>query len=160
MITRLAAGLLISHPRQPGQILMVEPSYKNHWDIPGGEVEAGELPTEAAEREAKEELGIVVPAGRLLVVDTIVSADSKRCLIAFIFDGGTVNGGGRKRKASDPARTVFTVNGTEITSWKWCDMAQRSERLLTAPLLQRRLNFAITAKETGNTSYIDHRAAQ
>src|SRR5688572_6309803 len=121
MKVRIAAGLLITHPRQPGRILMVEPSYKPHWDIPGGIVEDGELQADAAQREAREELGIDVKAGRLLVVDTILAAGGDFRLIAFIFDGGTVHGGGRKRKASDPERTVFNVDGKEIIGWKWCD---------------------------------------
>lgn len=147
MIVRLAAGLLIRHPKAPFDVLMVEPSYKSHWDIPGGEVEPGELPEDAAAREAKEELGAVVPVGRLLVVDTIVSADGGSCLIAFIFDGGMAK-----------IRDKFTVDGTEIVSWAWCGRTQREKLTTSAPLLQRRINHAVSAASFGHTSYISHQA--
>ncbi|MFL1440803.1 NUDIX domain-containing protein [Nocardiopsis protaetiae] len=42
---------------------MVVPSYKDYLDIPGGYIEHGETPTQAAAREVKEELGIIPPIG-------------------------------------------------------------------------------------------------
>ncbi|HTX91438.1 MAG TPA: NUDIX domain-containing protein [Anaerolineales bacterium] len=38
------------------------------WDLPGGGMDAGELPTEAVAREAKEETGLKVEVERLLIV--------------------------------------------------------------------------------------------
>ncbi|WP_435863016.1 NUDIX domain-containing protein [Streptomyces massasporeus] len=37
---------------------MVVPTYKDYWDIPGGYVETGESPLQAASREVREEIGI------------------------------------------------------------------------------------------------------
>jgi len=46
---------------------VVEPAYKDHWELPGGVVGAGESPYDAAARE----LGLSVTLGRLLVVDWV-----------------------------------------------------------------------------------------
>jgi ADP-ribose pyrophosphatase YjhB (NUDIX family) len=64
---RVAAGLLIRdlHDR----VLMVRPTYKDGWDLPGGYVEPNESPTKAVERELTEELSLARSPGRLLVVD-------------------------------------------------------------------------------------------
>ena len=51
---RVAAGALIRNPA--GQILLVKPTYKDGWDIPGGYVEPGESPGAACLRELKEEI--------------------------------------------------------------------------------------------------------
>jgi 8-oxo-dGTP diphosphatase len=83
---RIAAGLLIRD--NEGRILMVKPTYKDGWDIPGGYVEPGESPAQAAAREVVEELGVAVSVGRLLVVDW-APHPHEGDKILFIFDGGT-----------------------------------------------------------------------
>jgi 8-oxo-dGTP pyrophosphatase MutT (NUDIX family) len=40
-----------------GRVLLVEPTYKDYWEVPGGAVDADESPYDAAVREVKEELG-------------------------------------------------------------------------------------------------------
>jgi 8-oxo-dGTP diphosphatase len=82
---RVAAGLLIRDDE--GRILLVKPTYKDGWDIPGGYVEPGESPAQAAAREVVEELGVAVTVGRLLVVDWAPHPEEGDKLL-FIFDGG------------------------------------------------------------------------
>ena len=53
---RVAAGALFFDDQ--GRVLLVHPTYKDTWDIPGGYVERGESPAAACRRELKEELGI------------------------------------------------------------------------------------------------------
>ena len=49
-----------------GRVLVVEPTYKTSWELPGGSVEADESPRDACAREVEEELGLVLHPGRLL----------------------------------------------------------------------------------------------
>ena len=82
---RVAAGALFFD--EPGRVLLVKPTYKDGWDIPGGYVEPGESPLRACHREVQEELGIEVALDRLLVVDWAPS-QQEGDKILFIFDGG------------------------------------------------------------------------
>ena len=65
----LASGCILRD--QSGRILLVKPTYKPGWEIPGGMVEANESPVQACLREAREELGLEVRLGRLLCVDYV-----------------------------------------------------------------------------------------
>lgn len=84
----MAAGVLFRD--DAGRILLVKPTYKDGWDIPGGYVEPGESPKQAAAREVQEELGLTPPIGRLLAVDWAPHPDEGDKLL-FIFDGGELH---------------------------------------------------------------------
>src|SRR5262249_47705816 len=64
---RVAADVL--HRYSAGRLLLVNPTYKDYWDLPGGMAESNEPPRMAAERELREELGLTIIVGRVLVVD-------------------------------------------------------------------------------------------
>lgn len=64
---RVAAGALFLDAE--GRVLLVHPTYKDTWDIPGGYVERGESPAAACQREILEELGIDRAPARLAAVD-------------------------------------------------------------------------------------------
>jgi 8-oxo-dGTP diphosphatase len=83
----LAAGLLIRDPEN--RILLVRPTYKDGWDIPGGYVEPGESPAQAAAREVIEEVGAAILPSRLLVVDWAPHPAQGDKLL-FVFDGGMI----------------------------------------------------------------------
>ena len=84
---RVAAGVLFRD--DAGRVLLVKPTYKQGWDIPGGYVEPGESPKQAAAREVEEELGLTKAIGRLLVVDWAPHPDEGDKLL-FVFDGGVL----------------------------------------------------------------------
>ena len=48
-----------------GRVLVVKAHYKHYWSFPGGVVDAGETPRQAAVRETKEEVGVAVEADAL-----------------------------------------------------------------------------------------------
>jgi 8-oxo-dGTP diphosphatase len=59
MMPAAGAGAVVFDPE--GRVLLVREGYgRGRWSLPGGEIEAGEQPHEAAVREAREETGLVV----------------------------------------------------------------------------------------------------
>jgi ADP-ribose pyrophosphatase YjhB (NUDIX family) len=85
---RMASGILFFD--EIGNILLVKPSYKNYWSIPGGVIEENESPRLAAEREVREEINLSVTLNRLLCVDYIEDRE-KGENIQFVFYGGTLS---------------------------------------------------------------------
>ena len=51
---RIGAGAVLSDGQ--GRVLLVEPTYKPYWEIPGGAVEGDESPYTAVVRERSEEV--------------------------------------------------------------------------------------------------------
>lgn len=85
---RVSADVLLRD--EAGRVLLVKPTCKPGWDLPGGMAEANEAPDDAARRELREELGLDVTLHRLLVVDWVPPHGPWDDLLAFIFDGGTL----------------------------------------------------------------------
>ncbi|MEU1397093.1 NUDIX hydrolase [Micromonospora zamorensis] len=84
-----AAAAFITDPA--GNVLLVKPTYRDHWAFPGGYVDEGEYPHEACAREIREELGVALRVGDLLVVDWAPPAGQRpRALISFTFDCGSI----------------------------------------------------------------------
>ncbi len=88
-LKRQVAGVLFRD--RTGRVLLVQPSYKPNWEIPGGAVEEDEPPWETARRECEEEMGWDRPLGRLLVVDYVRPQDGRPEGVVFVFDGGVLD---------------------------------------------------------------------
>jgi 8-oxo-dGTP diphosphatase len=82
----VAAGAVFFDER--GNLLLVKPTYKDDWEIPGGIVEADESPKRACLREIAEELGLTVKLGPLLVIDHKSRGDGPADSLQFVFLGG------------------------------------------------------------------------
>ncbi|MGI5438814.1 NUDIX domain-containing protein [Streptomyces shenzhenensis] len=75
-----------------GRILVVDPTYKDGFDMPGGLVNAGETQIEGLERELAEELDLTgVPIGRLLVLDQVPVARYGRAMVVTVFHVGPLS---------------------------------------------------------------------
>jgi 8-oxo-dGTP pyrophosphatase MutT (NUDIX family) len=84
-----SAGALIFDRK--GRLLILKPTYKTGWTIPGGVMEAdGETPWEACRREVREECGIEMTGGRLACMDFRRPKPGRAGGIRFLFDCGPV----------------------------------------------------------------------
>lgn len=128
---RMGAGCLFFD--EHGRILLVNPTYKPQWEIPGGVVEAQESPYQCVVREVKEELGLEVRLGRLLCVDYVSESEINREGLMFIFDGGQLT-------AAQMAQIRLPLN--ELSEWRFVAPAD-SATYLTARLAQR-VQMALT----------------
>jgi 8-oxo-dGTP pyrophosphatase MutT (NUDIX family) len=137
----VAAGVLFFDDAD--RILLVQPTYKDHWDIPGGYVETGETPTQAAAREIREELSLEVAIGPLLVTDWAPHPNEGDKLL-FIFDGGTLTA-----EQVDAIR----LQAEELASYAFHHLAETVTLLI--PRLGRRVAAAVEAHHTGRTLYLE-----
>ncbi len=138
----MAAGALFFDAA--GRVLMVEPSYKDYWEIPGGYVEAGESPLHAAIREVQEELGITPPIGRLLAVDWAPN-EAEGDKVLYLFDGGQL---------TQDDLGAITLQPEELKSFAFVSQAQITER--TIPRLARRIRAAVEARASSAPVYLEH----
>jgi 8-oxo-dGTP diphosphatase len=139
---RMAAGVLLRD--KSGRVLLVEPSYKDYWEVPGGCVEAEESPYDAAVREVREELGLSVTPGRLLVVDWVPPQPDRTEGVIFLYDGGIVG---------DGLDAQIRINSSELRSWAWSTATEADRRL--SPLLARRVAAARLAARGQTTKYLE-----
>lgn len=137
-----AAGALMLD--EAGQVLLVEPNYKDYWEIPGGLIEVGETPSQACAREITEELGLTRAPGRLLVVDW-APHPTMGDRVLFVFDGGTLT-------ATDIAR--IRLQPEELDSYEFLPPPRALDRLI--PRLRRRVGAALRAREEDRIMYLEH----
>jgi ADP-ribose pyrophosphatase YjhB (NUDIX family) len=141
---RVAAKVLIRD--QTGQILLVNPTYKKHWDMPGGMAEDNEPPRFAAEREIFEELGVHVETGSLLALDWIGPHGPWDDQLVFTFDGGML---------PDGTINELTIKDREISEFEFFSASDAS-RLLRADVAER-LMRAVDSLTTQRTYYTEQR---
>jgi 8-oxo-dGTP diphosphatase len=130
---RVGAGVVMLD--ELGRVLLVEPTYKPGWEVPGGMAERDESPRAAARREVKEELGLDVEIGRLLAVDWVPPGRRPDDGLMLLYGCREV----------DASRIVLPSE--ELRSWRWCDAAAIDSR--TTPFMARRLRAALAALENG-----------
>jgi ADP-ribose pyrophosphatase YjhB (NUDIX family) len=129
---RVAADVLIRD--NAGRILLVDPTYKPDWDLPGGMAEANEPPRVAAARELREELGLTIVVGRLLAIEWAPPHGPWDDHIMFVFDGGTLTAeraAGLRPIDAELARLEF-VPLAEAAARLRSDVWQRLQRAHTA----------------------------
>lgn len=139
---RIGAGLLCRDADD--RVLLVQPTYKPTWELPGGVVEAGESPAACAAREVREELGLDLPIGRLLVVDWLPVRPPKTEGLMLQFDGGVLDDGVTRR---------FRLPSHELAGWRWFSGAELDEVL--PDHMARRTRVALVAARSGSTAYLE-----
>lgn len=129
---RMAAGFVFYDDAE--RVLLVETSYKQTWDVPGGIVEAEESPWSAARRELAEELGWQRPTNRLLVIDYLPTSDGRPEGVMFLFDGGPLD---------EATLNSATFADGEIVAARLCTLDEARDHLSSG--LHRRLSAALAA---------------
>ncbi|MEY9937462.1 NUDIX domain-containing protein [Streptacidiphilus sp. MAP5-3] len=138
----MAATVVVT--RTDGRVLILQPSYKQHAELPGGMVEAHESPADGAARELWEELGLEWEVGRVLAVDTSSARQSKhgRALSTFVF----------ALKPLTPEQSEAMVLGDEVSSVRWLTREQAREALPWR--LAARMDAALDARASGATVHL------
>jgi 8-oxo-dGTP pyrophosphatase MutT (NUDIX family) len=127
-----------------GRVLLCQLTYKQDWDLPGGVVEVGESPQVAVTREVEEELGLSLPAGRLLLTDWLPPWSGWDDALCLVFDGGT----------HDASITDTIVKQTrEIRSAEFCTLEQARE--LCADFTARRVESALANLDSPGPAYTE-----
>ena len=126
----VSAGALIFD--STGRLLILKPTYKTGWTIPGGVMEAdGETPWEACRREVREECGIDVRAGRLACTDFRPARPGRPGGIRYLFDCGP---------ADDAALAAITLQPEEIAEYRLASLG--AALTLLRPAIRRRVRAA------------------
>jgi 8-oxo-dGTP pyrophosphatase MutT (NUDIX family) len=136
----VASGVLFVDDQD--RVLMLRTTYKSHWEIPGGYVEATESPLDACVREVREEIGLDVDVKSLLAIDWAPHpAEGDKVLL--VFDGGVLS--------EDKLAGINFVDG-EIAEWAFVDADELDQ--LTIPRLARRIRQALLARQQGRILYL------
>jgi 8-oxo-dGTP diphosphatase len=139
---RMAAGALFLDDAR--RVLIVKPTYRAEWLVPGGVVEEDESPRAACAREIREELGLPLEPGRLLCVEYRSAHDRRTECVQFIFLGGVLSPG---------TIAQITLPQAELTDYRFVASAEAA--VMLAPRLAPRIALALTALADGRTIYAE-----
>jgi 8-oxo-dGTP diphosphatase len=128
-----------------GRVLLVNPVYKQTWDLPGGAVEAEESPHAACRREVAEELGLDRPPGRVLAVDWVPSRPERPEGLIVVYDGGVMS--------EAEIEEVVLADG-ELSEFAF--VAPDEVAGLVTPLLARRVASCLDAVAAGTVATLEN----
>lgn len=129
-----SAGALIFDAS--GRLLILKPTYKKRWTIPGGQIESdGESPWEACVRETREECALELDHGVLACVDFLRPTERRLGGIRFLFHCGSFD---------DERLAAIRLQEGEIQEHRLLEPSQASA-LLSGPI-RRRVSAALGAK--------------
>jgi 8-oxo-dGTP diphosphatase len=121
-----SAGALLRN--RDGAVLILKPTYKSGWTVPGGQLEEdGETPWEGCCREVREETGLVVGSGRLACVDFLRPRPRRPGGLRLLFDCGVLDPG---------AADGIVLQREEISECRWVG-PEEADHLLSGPVGRR-----------------------
>jgi len=139
--TRGAAAALLLDDSQ--RVLVVKPTYKPGWGLPGGVIEALESPLAACVRELDEELGIAPVLESLVGVDWIPARLGRDPSNVFVF-GGRVPG---------ELEADIRLPPAELSDHRFVEVPQLQD--LLAAHVVRRLEICLRAYRDRRTAYLE-----
>jgi 8-oxo-dGTP pyrophosphatase MutT (NUDIX family) len=119
-----------------GRVLILKPTYKKGWTLPGGQVDpSGESPWEACQREVREECGLQVSHARLRCVDFLHPRPGRPGGVRFLFDCGAL---------AEERLAAVALQAEEIAEHRLLE-PPRAVELLSGPL-RRRVSSALATE--------------
>jgi 8-oxo-dGTP diphosphatase len=134
-----------------GRVMLVNPVYKETWELPGGAVETDESPAAGCRREVAEELRLDRAPGRILAVDWVPArtiGPERTPLpdgVTIVYDGGTLD-------AEDVKGIVFADG--ELAGFEFVTAGEAAARV--TPLLARRITACLGACESGTVANLEN----
>lgn len=140
-VVAASAGALIRDPS--GRLLILKPTYKSGWTLPGGVMEAdGETPWEACRREVFEETGLTVSSGWLACVDTRPAKPGRPLGLRFLFRCEV--------READP-HAAIRLQASEIERHRF--VRERTALDLLRPAVRRRVRSVLD--DPGRCRYLE-----
>ena len=140
---RMGSGCLILN--EALEILLVKPTYKDSWEIPGGIVEDDESPRQCCQREVLEELSLAIEPTSLLLVDYNPGSEKKTESLMFVF--------GVTPLSANQIQTV-SLNENEHSDYAFFKVSQLPEEMTES--LRRRVKRAFGLYKTCKTAYFEN----
>jgi 8-oxo-dGTP diphosphatase len=140
---QLAAGVVLLNDNR--DILLVKPTYRDGWLLPGGVVESFESPRDAALREIDEELGLAITIDRLLCIDYQKNEAAARENIQFVFYGGIL---------SSQQQRAIRLPQSELAAHRFAPISEAIT--LFNPHSARRVPYALQALTMNTTIYLEN----
>lgn len=126
-----------------GAVLLVKPTYKEGWTLPGGAAHQGEKVSDAAARELKEETGLIREITHYLALDQVPAGDDGSSAEGFdiVVDGGTLT------PAEAGSIAIPASASDELSGITWVPLEQLGG--YTVPYQERRIRQAYAAAQVG-----------
>ncbi|MBK8445819.1 MAG: NUDIX domain-containing protein [Micropruina sp.] len=139
---RLIAHALITDDWD--RVCVLETTFKDDWELPGGIVNPFESPWNGAVREIAEELSIDLEVGRVLVIDWLAPHLGWEDAVELIFDGG---------RLSTEQVDAIVPDPVEIRAVHWLTPDKAADKM--APFARGRMLAAVACRLGGGTQYLE-----
>lgn len=140
---RMGAGCLFYGEQK--RVMLVKPTYKPDWEIPGGIVELNESPKQCCQREVREELGIERDVSGLLVVDYNSPMEDRTESLMFIFNGGVLT--------SSEIKSI-QLSRDELSEFRFFAPDALPKEMMS--ILRSRVLMALQQTSQGNGIYLEN----
>ncbi|MGL4576161.1 MAG: NUDIX domain-containing protein [Burkholderiaceae bacterium] len=125
---RLSAGVLVEHEHRILLVNHEKPGVYDFWVAPGGGVQNDESLHMAAQREAREETGLIVEVGKLVYIEEMLQPGVRHCKFWFT---GTLLGGMLSVDAPE-------ARAEHITQARWLAFDELQQFTVYPPVLKER----------------------
>lgn len=137
-----STGAIIFNGKE--ELLIVKPSYKPYWLVPGGTVEENETPRAGCRREIKEEIGLDVAELGFLGIIHMSAGNGKTESLQFFFDGGVLGDGEIAR---------IKIDGEEIVEYRFAKVDEALALLGVG--IRFRVASCLEARKAGKPGYFE-----